>query len=216
MIGISNSQIPPPENWQDFETLCWDLWRSIWNYPETEKNGRQGQPQHGVDIYGRPEEGTDWAGIQCKGKRNYSEKTIKSKELKEEVEKAKTFTPPLSKFIVATTGQRDQKIQELAREITEEHHKKSLFSVDVIFWDDIRDLSIKHPEVFERHYGHLSNAKIHKEMKEYGDEITSSISLVESKVDKISLSVQDDQSKMLQTNILRMSIKQNWIKLENS
>jgi tetratricopeptide (TPR) repeat protein len=191
MIGISNSQIPPPTNWQYFETLCWDLWRSIWNDPETEKNGRQGQAQHGVDIYGRPDEGTDWAGIQCKGKDIYSNRTITKTELEEEVEKAKTFVPRLSKFVVATTGRRDQKIQTLAREITEKHCEEGLFSVQVSFWDDIRDLSIKHPEVFERHYEYLSNAKIHEEIKEHSDEIISSISSVESKVDKLSLSVQD-------------------------
>lgn len=60
-------QIPPPANWQDFETLCCDLWRRIWNDPNTQKNGRQGQPQHGVDIYGRPGEGHEWAGVQYMG-----------------------------------------------------------------------------------------------------------------------------------------------------
>ena len=190
MIGMSNSQIPPPENWQDFEALCWDLWKSIWGDPETQKNGRQGQPQHGVDIYGRPDVRNDWAGIQCKGKDNYSNRTITKTELEEEVEKAKTFDPCLSKFIVATTGQRDQKIQTLAREITKKHHEKDMFSVHVSFWNDIRDLSIEHPEVFERHYEYLSNAKIHEEIKEHNDEIISSISSVGSKVDKLSLSVQ--------------------------
>jgi hypothetical protein len=215
MIGISNSQIPPPTNWQDFEALCWDLWRSSWNDPETQKNGRQGQAQHGVDIYGRPNEGTDWAGIQCKGKYNYSNRTITKTELEEEVEKAKTFTPPLSKFIVATTRQRDQKIQELAREITEKHREEGLFSVHVFFWDDIRDLSIQHPEVFERHYEYSSNAKIHKEMKEQGDKITSSISLVDSKVDKISLSVPNVANEHLanehqaELDQIRESIKEN-------
>jgi tetratricopeptide (TPR) repeat protein len=215
MIGISNSQIPPPENWQDFETLCWDLWKSIWGDPETQKNGRQGQPQHGVDIYGRPDEGTNWAGIQCKGKDNYSNRTITKTELEEEVEKAKTFAPRLSKFIVATTGQRDQKIQTLAREITEKHREEGLFSVRVSFWDDIRDLSIEHQEVFERHYEHLYNAKTNEKMKEYGDKITSSISLVDSKVDKLSLSVQDVANERLasehqaELDQIRESIKEN-------
>ena len=64
MVEISNMQIPPPRNWQDFETLCWDLWKTIFNDPETQKNGRQGQKQNGVDIYGRPNVGNEWTGIQ--------------------------------------------------------------------------------------------------------------------------------------------------------
>ena len=96
MNNLSNFQYPPPKNWQDFEKLCRDLWREIWRDPNTQKNGRSGQDQHGVDVYGRPNEGEKWAGVQCKGKDNYSNKTVTEKELLEEVEKAKNFTPALS------------------------------------------------------------------------------------------------------------------------
>ena len=56
MSNFSNLQIPPPANWQDFKTLCCDLWRAIWKDPNTQKNGRQGQQQNGVNIYGRVEQ----------------------------------------------------------------------------------------------------------------------------------------------------------------
>lgn len=47
--------IKKPENWQDFESLCKKLWGEIWNCSDTiKKNGRSGQKQHGVDIYGVP------------------------------------------------------------------------------------------------------------------------------------------------------------------
>ena len=219
MIGISNSQIPPPTNWQDFETLCWDLWRSIWNDPETQKNGRQGQAQHGVDIYGRPDEGTDWAGIQCKGKDKYSNRTITKTELEKEVENAKNFTPSLSKFIVATTGQRDQKIQTLAREITEKHREEGLFSVQVSFWEDIREKSIEYPKIIERHYEYISNAKISEEIKEIKEEVnrsTSSISSFESEIKgKALLPIQDVVKEHLkneyqaQLDKIRERIKEN-------
>ena len=68
MSNLSNYQYPPPKHWQDFENLCRDLWREIWKDPNTQKNGRSGQEQHGVDIYGQPDEGELWAGVQCKVK----------------------------------------------------------------------------------------------------------------------------------------------------
>ena len=43
--------IRPPENWQDFETLCKKLFGEMWGCPNTiKKNGRSGQTQCGVDI----------------------------------------------------------------------------------------------------------------------------------------------------------------------
>ncbi len=42
---------PPPANWQDFEDLCLKLWRP--RLIDAKKNGRSGQPQAGVDIFGR-------------------------------------------------------------------------------------------------------------------------------------------------------------------
>lgn len=55
-----------PTNWQDFEDLCFILWKFIWNDPHAQKNGRQGQAQSGVDIYGKPIGQLDIEGVQCK------------------------------------------------------------------------------------------------------------------------------------------------------
>ena len=152
MPTFFNSQIPPLSNWQDFETLCCDLWREIWKDPNTQKNGRQGQPQHGVDIVGRPDQGSRLAGVQCKGKDNYDDRSLTKKEVKAEVEKAKSFEPELSQFIIATTVPKDAKIEELARIITEEHRKSGLFSVHIWGWDDIKVRLAEFPELIEKHY----------------------------------------------------------------
>ena len=46
-------QLRKPENWQDFERLCKALWGEIWECSDTiKRNGRQGQVQKGVDVYG--------------------------------------------------------------------------------------------------------------------------------------------------------------------
>jgi hypothetical protein len=156
MLSFSNLQIPPPSNWQDFESLCCDLWREIWKDPNTQKNGRQGQPQNGIDIFGRPEQGMQWAGIQCKGKDNYSEKCLTEDEVRREVDKAEHFTPKLSQFIVATTGLKDVRLQELARSITEEHLHNGLFPVHIWAWEDIKNSLEDFPQVIAKYYPLLS------------------------------------------------------------
>ena len=169
MPSFNSLQIPQPANWQDFETLCCDLWRSIWKDPNTKKHGRQGQSQQGVDIYGKPDQGECWAGVQCKGKDSYDNKTLTEKEVKAEVRKAKSFDPKLSQFIIATTGKKDTKIERLARKITDKHQKKNLFSVDVWGWEDIIGQLAGFPDLIEIHYSGLSQNT--KAIREDLDEI---------------------------------------------
>ncbi|APV44465.1 hypothetical protein Dform_01131 [Dehalogenimonas formicexedens] len=152
MDRLSSFQVPPPANWQDFESLCCDLWRAIWKDPDTQKNGRQGQPQHGVDIFGRPNQGTSWAGVQCKGKDNYAEKSLTEEEVESEVEKAKSFKPSLKSFAIATSGKRDAKIQQLGRNITDKHLLQGLFPFRVWSWDDILEKLDEYPDIVEKYY----------------------------------------------------------------
>ena len=156
MSSLLNKQIPPPAFWEEFEDMCCDLWRLLWKDPNAQKNGRQGQPQSGVDVFGRPDEGSEWAGVQCKGKNNYEEKTITEKELRDEINKAKKFTPPITKeYVMATTGLRDANIQQVAREITQQHQKEGLFPVHVWFWEDIRHKLAEYDGLVKKYYPHL-------------------------------------------------------------
>ncbi len=127
----------PPNDPTAFESLGLDLWREIWNDPNAQKNGRSGQPQAGVDVFGQHE--GKWAGVQCKQKDGLLWSKVTVKELEAEVEAAKQFKPPLASFILATTGPRDAKVQKRAREFIEEHKQQGLFSVVVWSWEDIWD-----------------------------------------------------------------------------
>lgn len=128
-------QWPPPDDADAFESLCLDLWKDIWQDAGAQKNGRSGQSQSSVDLVGRY--GSNWIGIQCKKKKGllYARMTIK--ELEREVLEAKHFHPPLSKFILATTGPTDVRLQRRAREISAVHNRQGLFEVEVWSWDDI-------------------------------------------------------------------------------
>jgi len=131
--------ISKPVYWPDFEDLCKRLWAEVWQYPETKKNGRTGQPQYGVDIYGRPASG-GYIGIQCKGKDEYSHQQLTVSEIDAEIAKAKLFQPKLSKFYFATTANRSSTIDTYIRQVDELHRNQGLFEVHVFYWEDIADL----------------------------------------------------------------------------
>jgi len=129
-----------PANWEDFETLCKKLWGEIWNCPEIKKNGRSGQAQHGVDIYGIPAGENQYWGIQCKGKEEYTQKQLTEKEIDREIGEATKFQPPLSKFYFATTALKDVRTEEYVRKRNIENKLKGLFEVHLFSWEDIVEL----------------------------------------------------------------------------
>jgi hypothetical protein len=126
---------PPPNDPIAFESLCLDLWKDIWQDNNAQKNGRSGQPQAGVDVFGQQQ--GKWVGIQCKQKDGLLRTKVTPTELEEEVRSAKDFKPPLTGFMLATTGPRDAKVQQRARELTIQHEREGLFTVGVWSWEDI-------------------------------------------------------------------------------
>jgi hypothetical protein len=155
MAAVHVQQLPPPKNWQDFEALCRDLWAEIWGDPNTQANGRSGQAQHGVDISGRPGGGHHWAGVQCKGKARSYGTTVSVAELRTEVVNAHQFKPPLSEFIIATSGPKDTKVEEEARALTVQNSASGLFSVHVWGWDDVVQALCRYPTLLDKHYPNL-------------------------------------------------------------
>jgi tetratricopeptide (TPR) repeat protein len=122
---------PPPDDPAAFESLCLDLWKEIWGSDShAQKNGRSGQPQAGVDVFGTDREGRQ-VGVQCKQKSGLIRSKVTVADLEEEVEKARSFLPSLSLFVVATTGPRDVAVQERARTFGES------FAVEVWSWPDL-------------------------------------------------------------------------------
>ncbi len=129
-----------PSNWQDFETLCKKLWGEIWNCPEIKKNGRTGQNQRGVDVYGMPFGDNKYYGIQCKGKDEYTHKQFSEDEIEKEINYAKLFKPSLKKLYLATTAVKDAGIEEFVRQKNVENIASGLFEVHIFSWEDIVEL----------------------------------------------------------------------------
>ncbi len=149
-MPVTKLQLPPPANWQDFESLCRDLWIRIWGDENAQLHGRGGQSQDGVDIFGRPQgRGGEWAGVQCKLKDQGG--ALEAAEIAAEAEKADGFNPRLAEYVVATTAKRDRVAQEAARELTERHG----FRVSVFAWEDIVERLDEHRDVRQQHYPDL-------------------------------------------------------------
>jgi hypothetical protein len=152
-MDFRSKQIAPPRDWPDFENLCLAIFRAEWSDPLALKNGRTGQPQHGVDVYGspRPERDTIY-GVQCKGKDRLYDAKATVAELHEELSKAEKFSPGLAHWIFATSAARDGALQKAARELSAKRVREGLFQVTVLGWEDIQFILARHPDVVEDFY----------------------------------------------------------------
>lgn len=138
MYDLRTVQIPRIIDSVKFENLCRDLWR---NKPDNEPvsfNGRPGQSQDGVDVYGRSKTSEEWFGIQCKVREESN--LLTKKEIDAEITKARKFNPSLKRYCLCTTLKRNATIQRIEREIIEELDKCGGFLFQILFWDDIEEM----------------------------------------------------------------------------
>jgi hypothetical protein len=54
MPNIPQTDLSPPQSWDEFEDIVADLYARLWGEPHVERYGRSGQAQQGVDIYSQP------------------------------------------------------------------------------------------------------------------------------------------------------------------
>lgn len=116
----------------------------------TQRNGRAGQAQCGVDVVGRPIYSTGWAGVQCKDKDSQLGSELKIPDLVDECLKARNFIPHLNTFTVATTAPRDSNIQIYARRLNAMNTRP--FDVHVWSWDDIAAEVLARPTLLNDFY----------------------------------------------------------------
>lgn len=136
MPDLRNLQLAPLDDEDRFEDLCLYLWRRILNQPATQRNGRRGQRQHGVDLFGRRNQSANWVAIQCKVRTGGA---LSEEDVFNDVERAKSFNPRLKEMVFATTARRDASLQEYARTLTDKNLAEGYFAVSISSWDDIRE-----------------------------------------------------------------------------
>jgi len=121
-----------------FQNFVLKLIRRYWKDDYADVHGRKGHKQHGADIIGRDNRnGFNHAAVQCKASETDEPRALTEKELIDEVNEAKTYTPKLDLFIVAYCGDRDPKLQRKAQELSDANEAEGLFRVQLWSWDDI-------------------------------------------------------------------------------
>ena len=138
MSELAATQIPKPSDGQAFERCNEVLWRCILNDDNVQCYGRRGQTQHGVDLVGRRGGKSDRiVGIQCKLKGEG--RLLSEKEVRDEVEKALSFKPPLSEYVIVTTAPDDAKLQSLALDLSLiiSNDRDQELSISIYGWESL-------------------------------------------------------------------------------
>lgn len=157
-MNFLDKQIAPPAGWDKFEDLCRALFAAVFGNPLAMRNGRSGQPQHGVDVYVElPNEPGGWVGIQCKGKESGYGAKATAKEFDAELAKADQFEPRLSRWIFVTTAPDDGALQAHVRKVSKARTSAGTFPVEVLGWRSLQSLIAQHEKVLRQFYSeHVS------------------------------------------------------------
>lgn len=147
MPTIHSMKIPAPTDWQEFESLVREAMILRWSSPNLQKNGRTGQTQQGVDVYG-PDEIGRRVGIQCK--RYKVQLTIQ--DVAEEIAEAEKFKGSFSALFLATTTDHDSKLQASVRQLSDQRVANGKFAVSIMFWDEIIAALALNSQVFKNFF----------------------------------------------------------------
>jgi hypothetical protein len=147
MPTISSSVVPPPKSWDEFEDITLAAAKLRWNSTDFQRNGRSGQKQDGVDVFGHDDDDRH-IGVQCKN----TVDGITLATVEKEIALAESFEPALDRLYIATTAKRDARLQEDVRKLSAKRKKALNFRVDILFWDDICQDLAKNDDIFFAHY----------------------------------------------------------------
>ncbi|HXK20077.1 MAG TPA: hypothetical protein VNG33_19835 [Polyangiaceae bacterium] len=132
----STAKWPRPKSEDEWEDMVLDAMRIRWKDPNAQRNGRRGQRQDGVDIFGT-------AGGQAVAAQAKNMDSVSEAEVQVEVGKAERFEPSIEQFYLAVGGPRDAKLQQILRAISARRVSAGQFPVHVLFFDDIcQDLAV--------------------------------------------------------------------------
>lgn len=139
-------KIPAPKSWEEFQIITKDALGIRFNSTDMSLNGRQGQKQHGVDVYGHDEYG-HLIAIECKNYGGMGSESFIDAAIKE----AESFSPTPTSFILALASERDAKLQAYVRNLSPTRVAANKFAVGITFWDDlVNDLASS--EDFYKHF----------------------------------------------------------------
>ena len=150
MSEFAATQISKPSDEQAFERCNEILWRCILKDDNVQIHGRRGQRQDGVDLFGiRDGKPDQIVGVQCKLKSDG--KTLEEYEVRNEVEKALMFKPPLSEYYIVTTAPDDAKLNQLALILSDTPYggREKKLIVRVWGWNTLEREIRRHPQAIQ-------------------------------------------------------------------
>ncbi len=146
-----DTNYPHPTDPDEFESLIRDICALEWDDPDTEKFGRKGQKQNGVDVYGRPTDHPGkYRGAQCKLRTKGA--SLSEKEVEAEVTEARRFPHKLDALIIVTDGPRDTDVQIIIDKINERELNSGGFRVIIWFWENIIERLSVYPSLIVKYY----------------------------------------------------------------
>jgi hypothetical protein len=147
MPTIASASIPTPNSWDEFENVTLSAAKLRWESIDFFRNGRPGQKQDGVDIWGDDDAGRH-IGVQCKN----TVTGVSLEVVRAEISNAEAFTPALDKLYIAATARRDGPLQKAVRKLSLARSRSAKFKVGLLFWDDICQDLARDDDVFFGHY----------------------------------------------------------------
>lgn len=146
MPSLASFQLTPPQDSREFEQMLREYCNSM--FPGMAcLFARPGQKQYGVDIISPGPNGI--VAIQCK---DYQDACISTDMIDEWIQSAEEFKPQIDHFVIAIGGKTDGKIQKHVLGIDQFRRNNGLFSVEVLFWEEISMFLKMNPQILSRYY----------------------------------------------------------------
>lgn len=125
---------PQPANDDEFEDFCVRFYRHLLKRDGLVRYGKRGERQHGIDVIDQQRMSPLFA-IQCKQRE--STKTLRPKEIKDEVSDAETSPLQIDHYIIATTAKKSRHAQNAVLKLNERSKESRPFVVEIHFWEEI-------------------------------------------------------------------------------
>lgn len=143
---LASFQLTPPQDAREFEQLMRDYCNCI--YPGMAcLFARPGQKQYGVDVVSTGSNGV--VAIQCK---NYQDMSVSISMIDQWIQGAEEFKPEISHFIIAIGAKTDGEIQKYVLEKNQYRQSHNLFSVEVVYWEEISAFLKSDARILQRYY----------------------------------------------------------------
>lgn len=140
-MAVTN-ELAFPTTEDQFEEMCFHLYRKEWNDPGCTRLGGSGQGQFGLDIIGTS--GAQQIGVQCK---HYVKTPFTLATVERDVEKADKAGIAVDHIIFATTAGNKSELVLKVRDLSNARRKAGKFTVSVAFWQELSGMLRLNKEV---------------------------------------------------------------------